>query len=162
MVLDVYKRTFDSRFPVVCIDESPKQLIGETKTPILASPGQPAKYDYEYKRAVCVIFLWPANPWPENVWLKLSKEKQRGTGLISWSLCKRSRNIEIRNWKLGLHAFVLLMNVFNFGPSFSTIALYSVAFDSDKTFLLMNFRNHDLVSSSEPFFPLIKVVPGHI
>ena len=34
MVLDVYKRPFDSRFPVVCMDESPKQLIGETKTPI--------------------------------------------------------------------------------------------------------------------------------
>jgi len=60
--------------------------------------------------------------------------------------------VEIGNWKFGLHAFVLLMNVFNLGPSFSTIALYSVAFDSDKTFLLMNFRNHDLVSSSEPFY----------
>jgi hypothetical protein len=38
------------------------------------------------------------------------------------------------------------MNAFNFGPGFSTIALYSVAFDSDKTFLLMSFRNH-LVNS---------------
>jgi hypothetical protein len=58
MVLDVYKRPFDSRFPVVCMDESPKQLIGETRTPILASPGQPAKYDYEYKRfGVCNIFM---------------------------------------------------------------------------------------------------------
>ena len=58
--------------------------------------------------------------------------------------------LENKNWKFGLHAFVLLMNAFNFGPSLSTIALYSVAFDSDKTFLLMSFRNHDLVSSSEP------------
>ena len=44
--------------------------------------------------------------------------------------------LENRNWKFGLHAFVLLMNAFNFGPSFSTIALYSIAFDSDKPFLL--------------------------
>jgi hypothetical protein len=42
--------------------------------------------------------------------------------------------LENRNWKFGLHAFVRLMNAFNWGPSFSTIALYSVTFDSDKTF----------------------------
>ncbi|MEA2102221.1 MAG: hypothetical protein U9P80_06560, partial [Thermodesulfobacteriota bacterium] len=57
--------------------------------------------------------------------------------------------LEIGNWKLGLYAFVLLTNAFNFGPSFSTIALYSIALDSDKDFLLVSFRNHDLVSSSE-------------
>jgi hypothetical protein len=58
MVLDVYKRPFSARFPVVCMDESPKQLIGETKRPIPASPGQPGKYDYEYRRnGVCNIFL---------------------------------------------------------------------------------------------------------
>jgi len=58
MVLDVYKRPLDSRYPVVCMDESPKQLIAETKVPIPASPGQPAKHDYEYKRCgTCNIFL---------------------------------------------------------------------------------------------------------
>ena len=47
--------------------------------------------------------------------------------------------IENRNWKFGLHAFVLLINAFNFGPSFSIIVLYMyyVAFDSDKTFFLI-------------------------
>ena len=40
------------------MDESPKQLISETKVPILASPGRPAIHDYEYKRCgVCNIFL---------------------------------------------------------------------------------------------------------
>lgn len=58
MVLDVYKRPYDKRYPVVCMDESPKQLIAETKTPIPASPGQPARSDYEYKRCgVCNIFM---------------------------------------------------------------------------------------------------------
>jgi hypothetical protein len=57
-VLDVYKRPFDPFHPVVCMDESPKQLIGETRQPIPASPGQPASYDYEYcRRGVCNIFL---------------------------------------------------------------------------------------------------------
>ena len=33
-VLDVYKRPYDARFPVVCMDETPKQLIAETRTPV--------------------------------------------------------------------------------------------------------------------------------
>lgn len=58
MVLDVYKRPFDPRYPVVCMDESPKQLTAETKIPIPASPGRTARYDYEYKRnGICNIFL---------------------------------------------------------------------------------------------------------
>jgi len=58
MVLDIYKRPFDPTHPVVCMDESPKQLIGETETPIPASPGQLARYDYEYRRfGMCNVFL---------------------------------------------------------------------------------------------------------
>jgi hypothetical protein len=58
MVLSVYKRILDPRSPVVCMDESPRQLIAETKVPISASPGQSARHDYEYKRCgVCNIFL---------------------------------------------------------------------------------------------------------
>ena len=58
MVLSVYKRILDLRYPVICMDESPRQLIAETKVPIAASPGQPARHDYEYKRCgVCNIFL---------------------------------------------------------------------------------------------------------
>lgn len=58
MVLDVYKRPFNPRYPVVCMDESPKQLIAETKVPIPASPGHSPIHDYEYKRCgVCNIFL---------------------------------------------------------------------------------------------------------
>lgn len=58
MVLDVYKRPYDPNHPVVCMDESPKQLIGEKTVSIPASPGQPAKYDYAYIRnGVCNIFM---------------------------------------------------------------------------------------------------------
>ncbi len=57
-VLDVYKRPLDPRHPVVCMDESPKQLIAETRIPIPASPGQPIRHDYEYRRCgICNIFL---------------------------------------------------------------------------------------------------------
>ena len=58
MVLDVYKRPLSPCYPVVCMDESPKQLISETKVPVPASIGRPARHDYEYKRCgVCNIFL---------------------------------------------------------------------------------------------------------
>ena len=58
MVLDVYKRPYDPRHPVVCMDESPRQLIAETKTPVAVLPGKPARHDYEYKRCgVCNIFM---------------------------------------------------------------------------------------------------------
>jgi len=57
-VLDVYKQPYDARFPVVCMDESPRQLIDEVKTPVPAEPGQPARQDYEYKRCgTCNIFM---------------------------------------------------------------------------------------------------------
>jgi hypothetical protein len=57
-VLDVYKRPYDPEFPVICMDESPRQLIDEVKTPIPAAPGRPARYDYEYKRhGVCNVFM---------------------------------------------------------------------------------------------------------
>lgn len=57
-VLDVYKRPYSKKNPVVCMDESPKQLIGETRIPIEMKKGCPQKYDYEYKRnGICNIFM---------------------------------------------------------------------------------------------------------
>jgi hypothetical protein len=49
-VLEVYRRPYDPARPVVCLDEQPTQLIGETRRPIPVQPGQPARYDYEYER----------------------------------------------------------------------------------------------------------------
>jgi hypothetical protein len=49
-VLEVYKRPYDPRRPVVCLDETSKQLIGEVARPVPAAPGQVAQYDYEYVR----------------------------------------------------------------------------------------------------------------
>jgi len=57
-VLDVYRKPYDPMRPVVCMDESPKQLIGETRVPIPMSKGHDLKCDYEYERlGVCNIFL---------------------------------------------------------------------------------------------------------
>ena len=49
-VLAVYQRPHDPDRPVVCLDETTKQLIKETRVPVSAKPGQPARHDYEYER----------------------------------------------------------------------------------------------------------------
>ena len=57
-VLEVYKRPYDPKRPVVCLDETSKQLVGEVATPQAAAPGQVAHYDYEYVRnGVANIFM---------------------------------------------------------------------------------------------------------
>lgn len=49
-VLDVYKRPYDEKKPVICMDETPKQLIQETRIPLPMKPGFPQCYDTEYDR----------------------------------------------------------------------------------------------------------------
>ena len=57
-VLDVYKRPYDPLHPVVCMDESPKQLIAETRVPVPPGPGRVELYDAEYRRlGMCNIFI---------------------------------------------------------------------------------------------------------
>jgi hypothetical protein len=56
--LDVYKRPYDAAWPVVCMDETPRQLVGEERAPLPAGPGLPERYDYEYKRnGTCNVFM---------------------------------------------------------------------------------------------------------
>lgn len=76
-VLDVYKRPFDPHNPVVCMDESPKQLIGETKVPIKMGRGSEKRIDYEYSRnGVCNIFV--ANePLAGNRHVKVTERKTK-------------------------------------------------------------------------------------
>lgn len=49
-VLDLYAEPPDKKRPVVCFDETPRQLIGEARVPVAAKPGKPARVDYEYVR----------------------------------------------------------------------------------------------------------------
>jgi transposase len=65
-VLDLYAEPADPKRPVVCFDETPTQLIGEVRQPIPAKPGQPERYDYEYRRngtANLFMFLDAHKPW---------------------------------------------------------------------------------------------------
>ena len=65
-VLDLYAEAPDPKRPVVCVDESPVQLIGEVRQPIPARSGQLERYDYEYRRNGTVnlfVLLDVHRPW---------------------------------------------------------------------------------------------------
>ena len=65
-VLEVYHRPHDPACPLVCLDETSKQLIKETRVPIPARPGRPARTDYEYERngtANIFMLFAPLDGW---------------------------------------------------------------------------------------------------
>lgn len=65
-VLELYAEAADPQRPVVCFDETPRQLIGESRIPVAAKPGQRARFDYEYVRngtANVFVFVDVHRPW---------------------------------------------------------------------------------------------------
>lgn len=80
-VLDVYKRPYSKDYPVVCMDESPKQLIAETRVAEKLKDGTKL-VDYEYsRRGVCNIFI--ANePLAGSRFVKVTKQKTK----IDWAI----------------------------------------------------------------------------
>ena len=65
-VLALYAEPHDAKRPVVCFDETPRQLIGEARVPVRAEPGKRARYDYEYVRngtANVFMFVDVNRPW---------------------------------------------------------------------------------------------------
>lgn len=85
-VLELYREPYDELYPVVCMDEASKQLIGEVRLPIAMSEGQPFRYDYEYERlGVCnqLLFVEPLRGW-RKVFVR-----ERRTSLDYWAWCIR-------------------------------------------------------------------------
>lgn len=74
-VLEVYGRPVEPSVPVVCMDESSKQLVGEVSEPLPAVPGSPAKQDSEYVRnGVASIFMFTA---PHIGWSRATVTERR-------------------------------------------------------------------------------------
>jgi len=76
-VLDVYARSPDPNRPLVCLDETTKQLVRHTRDPFPLSPGRPAGYDYEYERnGVGTLFMMcaPFAGWRE---VAVTEQKRR-------------------------------------------------------------------------------------
>jgi transposase len=67
-ILDLYAEPFDPERPVVCFDECPVQLVGETRAPQMAAPGRKRRVDYEYQRhgtANAFMLVQPRAGWRE-------------------------------------------------------------------------------------------------
>jgi len=84
-LLELYQLPYDPRFPVVGMDEMPKQLIAETRIPLPADEGHPVLYDYEYERkGVCNLFLFVE---PLRGWRKVFVRDRRTR--VDWAECVR-------------------------------------------------------------------------
>ena len=74
-ILDVYTRKHDKKRPLVCMDESPKQLIGETRIPLNMKKGIARRYDTEYVRnGTCELFMFVA---PLEGWRRAEVTERR-------------------------------------------------------------------------------------
>lgn len=65
-ILEVYTHPYNPAYPLVCFDESSKQLISETRQPLSAKPGQPERFDYQYERegvGNLFMFFEPLTGW---------------------------------------------------------------------------------------------------
>ena len=84
-VLDVYKRPYDPKYPMICLDETSKQLIEETRSPIPASPGQELCFDYEYKRNGVANLFMMFEPLAGKRYVKVTERRTK----IDWAQCVR-------------------------------------------------------------------------
>lgn len=84
-ILSLYKEPYDPRFPIICMDESSKQLVAEVRAPIPSQPHQPLRIDSEYERkGTCNVFLFlePLRGW-RKVWVTDQRRK------VEWAYCVR-------------------------------------------------------------------------
>jgi len=80
-ILDVYTRKYDEKHILVCMDEFPRQLIGETRKPIPGKKGSPECFDYEYVRnGTCSVFMFAA---PLKRWRRAEVTERRTR--IDWA-----------------------------------------------------------------------------
>jgi hypothetical protein len=82
-VLDVYQRPADPRYPLVCFDETPVQLVRETRKALPMKVGQPERWDYEYHRegtANLFMFFAPLHNWRH---VKVTQQRTK----VDWAIC---------------------------------------------------------------------------
>lgn len=76
-LLKLYDKPYDKDSPVICLDEKPYQLLGDTRKSTLPKPGKIAKQDYEYERkGTCSIFV-AVEPKGKKRYTKVSRRRTR-------------------------------------------------------------------------------------
>jgi transposase len=117
-VLDVYKHPADPKRPLVCFDESPEQLVSETRQALPMQSGKPERYDYEYQRegvANLFMFFAPLQNWR---FVKVTERRTKA----DWAYCMRdlvdvhfpqAEKIVIVQDQLNTHSPACLYEVFS-------------------------------------------------
>jgi hypothetical protein len=76
-VLAVYQRPYDPARPLVCLDETSRQVVAETRTPLPAAPGHPARHDPEYARNGVVNLFLVGEPLRGRRYVRVSDRRTR-------------------------------------------------------------------------------------
>jgi DDE superfamily endonuclease len=84
-VLEVYTRPYDPHRPQVCLDETSRQLLAETRPPLPPAPGRPARHDPEYVREGVLNFFLVCEPLRGWRQVRISTQRTR----IDWAHCVR-------------------------------------------------------------------------
>ncbi len=113
-VLDVYKRPYDERRPVVCMDESPKQLISEARESIPMAKGREKRVDYEYVRHGMVNIFMANEPLRGKRLVEITKFSKRSK--TGQDLSKESQ-MNSTLMQIGLHwlwitSILILLNLY--------------------------------------------------
>ena len=82
-VLDVYTRPADPARPVVCLDETSRQLLADSRPPLPPAPGRPARQDAEYERAGVVNVFLMSEPLVGWRAVRVSDQRTR----LDWAAC---------------------------------------------------------------------------
>jgi hypothetical protein len=126
VVLDTYAQAYDERFPVVCMDEQPVQLLKDTREPIAATKARPRRVDYEYERAgTASIFMFCE---PLAGWRQVSVREQRTK--IDWA-------IEMSELVRGRYAEAEKVILVSDNLNTHTIGAFYEAFDADTAWSLI-------------------------
>ena len=77
-MLDVYTRPYDPLRPQVCMDETSKQLLRDTREPLPMEPGRPERRDYEYERGGVANVLMFMEPLAGRRWIDITEHRTKG------------------------------------------------------------------------------------
>jgi hypothetical protein len=76
-VLEVYTRPYDPRRPLVCMDETSKQLLRDTRASLPVAPGRPRRVDYEYEHEGVMNLFLCCEPLIGRRWVDVTAQRTR-------------------------------------------------------------------------------------
>lgn len=116
-VLDIYKRPYQVEYPVICMDESPKQLIEVNRESIAMKPGRESRVDYEYVRNGVVNIFMANEPLRGKRFVEVTESKTKK----DWALfikriadqqCPKAKKITLVMDNFGTHTAGALYETF--------------------------------------------------